>query len=378
MHDAHMALSPMVRPTRAEIDLGAVVHNIRLLGELVGPKTRVFAVIKADAYGHGAVPVARVLAHKSTASGLAVSLSEEGFELREAGIPGPILVLGGVFGGVHRDLLARGLTPVVSDPADLDLFARAAASLGIRAEVHLKIDTGMARLGARPADVAPLLARCSKEPNLLLAGLCTHLSSADSDPAVTREQLGRFDAAVKAAHVAGVATGLLHAGNTAGTVRFPEARYNAVRPGLAIFGAGAPELALRPVMSFSSAIVQLRDVEPGDGVSYGQLWRAPARARIATLPVGYADGYPRRLTGQAEVLVQGLRCPVVGAICMDMTMVDVTALGDRVKLGDPVVLLGQQGSDRVTVEELAAKAGVLSYEILCGISKRVPRVYVGT
>lgn len=374
-----LAPKPTVRPTYLEIDLDALVHNVGALSHLVGPHTKVLAVVKADAYGHGAIPVAGALAHKSTAQGLAVSLAEEGFELRAAGIPGPILVMGGVFGHAHLELLANELIPVVSDPADLERFARAAASLGTRARLHLKVDTGMSRLGVRPAEAPAFFAACAREPDVLVTGLCTHLSSADSaDELATREQLRRFDSAVEAARVAGLTTAMLHVSNTHGTVRFPQARYDAVRPGLAVFGGGAPSLPLRSAMRLVSAVAQLRDVEPGVAVSYGQLWRAPARARIATIPVGYADGYPRRLTGHAEVLVHGVRCPVVGAICMDMTMVDVSVLGDRVAVGDEVVLLGQQGAASVTAAELAERAGVLEYEIMCGISKRVPRVYVGT
>lgn len=371
------ASGPIVRPTRAVIDLGAIVENAREVKRVVGDGVDVLAVVKADAYGHGAVPVARALSERAGVSGLAVSLVEEGLELRQAGVRGPILVMGGVYAGAHRELLARDLVPIVSDPTDLEPFARAAAALGRRARVHLKVDTGMGRLGVRPERLGAFLDEVVGRPEIEVVGFCTHLASAEAeDGAQTREQLSRFSAARDALAARGLAAGVLvHAANTAATFRHPEARFHAVRPGLALYGGGALGPPLRPAMRFVTAIAQLRDLEPGDPVSYGALWRAPRRSRIATLPVGYADGYPRRLGGRAEVLISGRRCPVVGAVCMDMTLVDVTELGDAVSVGDEAVLLGAQGEERITAAELAERAGLIEYEITCGVSKRVPRVY---
>jgi len=314
--------------------------------------------VKADGYGHGAIPVARAL-ERAGVLGLAVSLTEEGIELRRAAIGGLILVMGGVYG--HHEILSHGLVPVVSDAADLDAFARAARALGVRARIHVKIDTGMSRLGIPPAQVDSFLAAAARLPEIEIVGVCTHLASADTDPAFTREQLARFDAARRA-----FPPGLLvHAANSAATVEMPAARYDAVRPGLLLY---------RDVMRLATAVSQLRDVPAGEPVSYGGLWRAPGPRRIATLPIGYADGYPRRLTGAGEVLVHGRRCPVVGAVCMDMTMVDVTDV-PGVDVGDEVVLLGAQGRERITARELADRAGLIEYEITCGVSKRVPRFY---
>ncbi len=352
----------------------------------------VLAVVKADAYGHGAVPVARALAGSPDVAGLAVSLSEEGLELRRAGVGGEILVLGGVYTGAHRELVLHDLVAVVSEEADVEAFARAARGVNTRARIHVKLDTGMSRLGVRPERLAGFLARVAAEPNVVMTGFCTHLASADSSAGgatagdvQTAEQLRLFDAAIPAARAAAGGPILVHAANSAATLRFPAARYDAVRPGLAVFGGQSlhelrnSQLAgvLEPAMRFVTGVAQLRDVAAGDTVSYGALWRAPAAARLATLPVGYADGYPRRLTGSGEVLIGGRRCPVVGAVCMDMTIADVTALGDRVAVGDEAVLLGAQGDERVTAAELAGRAGLIEYEITCGISKRVPRVYVG-
>jgi alanine racemase len=353
-----------VRPTRAEIDFRALVANTARLKALVGDGVGVLAVIKADAYGHGAVPVARALVAAAPISGLAVSLAEEGIELRHAGVAGPILVMGGGYRGAYRELVALDLTPVLSDEADVEGFARAAA--GVPVGVHVKLDTGMSRLGVRAEHLPALLLRVARHPEIQIVGFCTHLASADSDPELTRAQLARFEAAVpRVRAAAGGRSVLRHAANTAGTLHFPEARYDAVRPGLGVY---------QNVMRFVTAVAQIRDIEPGDTVSYGGLWRAGRRTRVGTLPVGYADGYPRRLTGSAEVLVRGRRCPVLGAVCMDMTMIDLSDIPDAA-VGEEVVLLGDQGGARISAAELAARAGLVEYEITCGISKRVPRVY---
>jgi alanine racemase len=380
--------APTVRPTRAEIDLEAVLHNAREVQRVVGNQVGLLAVVKADAYGHGAVPVARALADRGGVRALAVSLVEEGLELRRAGVRGEILVMGGVYGGAHRELLAHDLVPIVSDGADLEPFARAAAALGRRARMHLKVDTGMSRLGLRTEGLAAFLDALSGHPELEVVGLCTHFATADAaDGSQTRSQLARFEEARRLFDSRGIQPVLLHAANTAATFHHPEARFDAVRPGLALYGGGGggtpadgeAAAALRPTIRFVSAVAQLRDIAAGDTVSYGAHWRAPVASRIATLPVGYADGYPRRLSvgagEHAEILVGGRRCPVVGAVCMDMTLVDVTALGDDVRVGDEAVLLGAQGDERITTTELAERAGLIEYEITCGISKRVPRVY---
>ncbi len=369
-----------IRPTRVEIDLDAVVANAAHVASLVAPRAGVLAVVKADAYGHGAIEVARALRDHAPILGLAVSLAEEGFELRRAGVEGPILVMGAVYGTLHREVAAHGLTPVVSELADVAAFARGAAPLG----VHLKLDTGMSRLGVRAEGLGAFLDALAAHPGVRLTGFMTHLASADSDPELTRVQLERFAAALPAVRAAAGpgAPLVLHAANSAATMLREDARLDAVRPGLAVYGGGG-WAGLRPAMRFVTAIVSLRDLAPGDTVSYGATWRAPARRRIATLPVGYADGYPRRLSGTHQspaegptsVLVRGRRCPVVGTVCMDMLMIDVTDLGDEVALGDEAVLIGTQGSEAISAAELARRAGLIEYEITCGISKRVPRLY---
>lgn len=362
------------RPTRAEIDLAALVANATWLKQQVGT-AGVLAVIKADGYGHGAVPAAQALTAHAPILGLAVSLTEEGFELRQAGVRGRVLIMGGVYGAVHRDIIGLDLTPVVFELADVEAFAR--TGLG-PVGVHVKLDTGMSRLGVRPERLADFLDGMARFPNVHIEGFMTHLACADTDPELTERQLTRFAAAVPMVVARAGRPVLLHAANTAATLRYAS-RLDAVRPGLALYGGGG-NAALTPVLRLVTAIAQLRDIDSGDTVSYGAHFRAERRTRIATLPVGYADGYPRRLSAHVagrptDVLVRGQRCPIVGAICMDMLMVDVTALGELVAVGDEVVLIGRQGSEVITAAELADRADLIEYEITCGISKRVPRYY---
>ncbi len=365
----------------AEIDLGALQRNARRIAERVAP-AKLLAVVKADAYGHGAMACARALAPHVW--GFAVSLVEEGVELRRGGIETPIVVLGGVYGRSHQDVVAFRLTPVVWERAEIERFARAADELAWgRVEVHVKIDTGMSRLGVRLERLADLLDGLRGQPAVTVGGLCTHLAEADAeDEAPTLAQLGAFDEARAMVEAAGFCDCVTHLANSAGALRFPTARRDLVRPGLALWGqvpspgvVPAPTEPLEPVMRLSTKIVALRAVPAGTGVSYGARFRADRPSWIATIPIGYADGYTRRMSGRAEVLVAGQRCKVVGAITMDMAMVDVTDVPAHP--GDEVVLLGRQGEGAIRVEELAAWADTIPWETYCGFSKRVPRVYGG-
>jgi alanine racemase len=363
----------------AEVDLAALRKNVDVLAATVGASVGILAVVKADAYGHGALACARALERKVW--GFAVSLVEEGVELRRGGIEAPIVVLGSFYGYSHRDVLAFRLTPVVADVADIEKFARAADEMSTgRVGLHLKIDTGMARLGVRLEKLDEMLARLKQTPGVELTGLCSHLASADVDDAApSQAQLAAFAEARRRVAAAGFVVPLVHVANSAAMLRFGDARFELVRPGLALYGyspsSSASYTGLLPAMSLKSRIVALREVPAGEHVSYGGLWQAAAPSKIATVPIGYADGYTRRMTGKAQVLVGGARCPVAGAITMDMCMVDVTAVD--AKLGDEVVLLGAQGAQRIDADELASWAGTISWEIFCGISKRVPRVYTG-
>jgi alanine racemase len=375
---------PDVRPTRAAIELGALIANVDLIRRAVDGAA-VCAVVKADAYGHGAVPVARALEQSSLCASLAVSLIEEGVELREAGVRLPILVMGPAQAGGHAEMVGRDLTPVVSDPGDLERLDTIGRNRGSRIRIHMKIDTGMGRLGIPHADAGALVARVLASSGLTLDGICTHFASADlpdlaAAATATGEQLACFDGVLAAARAAGAAPRVVHAANSAAALRFPAARHDMVRPGIALHGNGPVGLPvelgrLRQVMQLESEVAQIRDVGIGQAVSYGGVWRAVRPSRIAVVPVGYADGYPRRLTGSADALVRGRRCPVVGTISMDMILVDVTSLTHDAQVGDAVVLLGAQGEESISAAELAAKAGISEYEVTCGVSRRVPRIY---
>jgi alanine racemase len=359
----------------AEIDLGAVQRNFARVRTAVGPAVNIWGVVKADAYGHGAVPVARAL--EPLCNALAVSLVEEGMELRAAGVRSPIVVLGAYYDSHHADVLAHRLMPVIYDLGDLERFAAAAARRGRPVDVHIKIDTGMSRLGIPTSELGPALARARALTGVRLAGLCTHFASADlaaEEP--TARALALFNGCLEQAAAQGH-TGLTnHAANSAAAIRFPQARFDAVRPGLALYGAmPSREVSLpglEAALRLSTRIMAVHELAPGTAVSYGGTWRAARPSRIATLPVGYADGYPRHVRG-ASVLVRGRRAPIVGSVCMDMAMIDVTDVPGAA-VGDVVTLIGADAADVITVDELAGWAGTVNYEILCGISKRVPRV----
>jgi alanine racemase len=378
-----------IRPTVAEIDLLALRRNADAVRAALGdPGVGMMAVVKADAYGHGAVPCARALERKVW--GFAVSLVEEGVELRRGGIEAPIVVLGCFYGLSHRDVVAYRLTPVVADAGDLGRLQSAAADLGApRVPVHLKLDTGMSRLGVRPERLDDFVAALQQHPGISLTGLCTHLSDADGlDIESTELQLERLGQCQRRLGELGVRPGVVHVANTAAAIRFPRARFDLVRPGLGMFGIAPDHTALSPlwpVMSLKTRIVALREVPAGTGVSYGRMTRTTTATRVATLPLGYADGYTRRMSQRAEVLCGGRRCAVLGPITMDMTMIDVTAV-PAVKIGDEVVIIGSQrrpdaGADdpceTITVSDLARWADTIPWEVCCTISKRVPRVYIG-
>ncbi|MGZ4677650.1 MAG: alanine racemase [Acidimicrobiia bacterium] len=367
------------RPTRVEIDLDAIRHNVGRLRELVDPAT-VMAVVKADAYGHGAVPVARAVLDAG-AGALGVALVEEAVGLRDAGIDAPILVLSEPVPEAAAEVVARRVTPVVYTEAGVDALAKAVADQGTEPlGVHVKVDTGMHRVGARPEDVPALVQRIVDHRELRLTGLCTHFAVADEpDRGDTVDQLDRFVAVRDALVRRGIDPGAVHAANSAGAIGFPAARLDLVRVGIALYGVTpAPgigsDLGLRPAMALRSRVSHVKGLRAGDRVSYGLRYELPADARIATVPIGYADGVPRNLgaTG-GEVVVRGRRCRIAGTVTMDQLMVDVGDLS--VEVGDTVTLLGGDGAEAVTAEEWADRLGTIAYEVVCGIGPRVPRSY---
>jgi alanine racemase len=362
------------RPTVVEIDLEAIAHNVRLLRP---PGAELMAVVKADGYGHGDAEVARA-ALEAGASRLGVSLVEEGFGLRDRGIDAPILVLTEFPPGSEKEALERGLTPTVYTDEGVAGVAEAARALGRPAGVHLKLDTGMHRVGLWPPEDAPAFARRVLDAGLELEGLWTHFADSELDDAGTLEQLARFRVAADALAAAGITPRVLHAANSGATIRFPQTHLDLVRPGAAVYGLDpggglAEPFGLRPALSWRSAVTMVKRLPTGARLSYGGRYALEREATIATVPVGYDDGFPRQLGGGAEVLIGGRRHRVVGTITMDQILVDCG--DDPVCSGDEVVLIGTQGDERIAVEELAERAGTIARQIATGIGGRVPREY---
>lgn len=361
-----------LRPTRAEIDLEAIAHNFGVVQARTGAK--ILAVVKADAYGHGVVPVVQRL-ERAGAKGFAVALAEEAIELRDAGIESPILVLNGVVGGAHREVLQRRIVPVVYDLAELEAFH--AAAQGEEFRIHLKVDTGMARLGVPMEELPAFLEVMAGVPNLVLSGVMTHLASADADDEFTFAQLERFDEAIGRVRAAGHASPLIHAANSAASFRYERARHDMVRPGIALFGdAGfrTNGVPLKPALRLRTEVISLRNLAIGDQAGYDGAFVAKRPTRLAILPLGYADGVLRSSALRGQVLVGGQRCPYVGRISMDLSHVDVTDV-PTVKLGDEVILIGSQGGETLQARDVADAAGTIPYEIMTSISRRVPRFY---
>jgi alanine racemase len=378
------------RPAWAEIDLAAITHNARVLSRLVRP-AQLCAVVKAHAYGHGAPAVARA-ALAGGAVGLAVALVDEGVELRQQGVHGPVLLLSECEAEAVDTAMAFGLTPTVYTSEGIAQFAQAARMLGQRTSVHIKVDTGMHRVGAAPGDVPALLQAIQDDPLLRFEGLWTHFPVADGesaeDRAFTVRQLETFDGVVADLARRNVHPDVLHAANTAGAIAFPLARYGMVRCGIGLYGyLPGPAVAatfatatggehLRPALSLRARVVAVRTLAEGERPSYGRLRALPQRSVVATVPIGYADGVPRALFSEgATVLINGRRRPLAGMVTMDQIMVDCED-DTSVKPGDEVVLLGRQGAEEITADEWAELLGTISYEVLCGIGPRVPRVVV--
>ncbi len=378
------APADIIRPTRAEVNLGHLRHNLHAVARSLGSnQCRIWGVLKADAYGHGAPAVARTL-ERANMHGFCVALLEEAMELRDAGIKAPILVMGGYFGpGLEgfEELVEQRITPVLYEPGHVERLATVlkGASRPQPFGVHLKIDTGMGRLGVRPEELATFMELVQRFPTIRIEGLMTHFARADeADTEFTGQQIQAFHSAAAVFRQHTSTTPLLHAANSAALLSTPEAQFDAVRPGIALFGGSGKSPALKPVMRVRTEIVAIRQLQTGDGVGYGQSWRASRPSLIATVPIGYADGLSRHMSNRGHLLVRGKRVPVVGAVSMDMTTIDVTdAPGSSIR--DEVIVLGSQegplGKDEITTGELAEIAQTIPWEIMTTISRRVPRFY---
>jgi alanine racemase len=364
------------RPTVVEVDLAAIRHNVRLLKP---PGAALAAVVKADGYGHGAAEVAAA-ALEAGATWAAVALVEEGIDLRERGCTAPILVLSEFPPGAAKDALVAGLTPTVYSATGIADVAEATEALGGTVGVHLKVDTGMHRLGVWPPEDALALARTIAGAGLRLEGLWTHFAASESDDEGTRGQLGRLLEVRDALAAEGMSPPIVHAANSGATIRFPESHLDLVRPGAAVYGLDpgggvGPAFGLRPALTWRSAVSAVRRLPAGERLSYGWRYELRRESTIATVPAGYEDGYRRALGNRAEVLVRGVRRPAAGTVTMDHLLVDCG--DDAIEPGEEVVLIGAQGGERITPEELATHLGTIGYEIATGIGPRVPREYVG-
>ena len=369
-----------IRPNYALIDLNALQNNIQAVRTTLKEGVKLIAVIKANAYGHGIIEMAQAMQQYGVDS-FAVAIPEEGERLRQAGVTQPILVLGALLPESAELVIRNDLIPTVCSSEVLQALQRFASQQGKICSIHIKVDTGMNRIGIRSTqELVELLERVKVCGNITLEGLYTHFAVSESeDTSFTMLQAKRFEEFVQTTRQHGFDP-MLHVSNSGAILNFPELQYDLVRAGIVLYGClpgseCAGKLQLEPVLTWKTHVVHVKDIQPGDTVSYGRTYTAETPRRIATLPVGYGDGYKRCLSNKAQVLIHGCRATVIGTICMDQLLIDVTDL-DAVRPGDEVVLLGRQGDHCITAEEMAGWAGTICYEVLLSISERVPRVYL--
>ena len=368
---------------KAVVSLDAVAHNFREMRKNIAEDTKVIAVVKADAYGHGAVQIARLVEEYTYIWGFATATEEEAIELRRAGIQKPILVLGIVFEEYYPELIRYDIRPAVCDADSAKKLSQEALRQGKTVHIHLALDTGMTRIGfADTPKSIETIKQIQMLPNLEIEGIFTHFARADEyDRSPALIQLERYLDFLNLLKDAGITIPLLHCSNSAGIIRVPEANLSMVRAGITIYGiypsneVERDKIKLETAMEIKIHISYLKDVTPGTAISYGGTFVASKPMKVATIPVGYADGYPRQLSGKGWVLIHGQKAPILGRVCMDQFMVDVTDIPDT-KSGDEVTLIGRDGNEVITAEEFGELSGRFSYEFICCISKRVPRVYI--
>lgn len=376
------AFSDLCQRAWVEIDQGALSHNVRQLRKLLSAPTQLMAVVKADAYGHGATLVARI-ALDAGASGLCVATLQEGIQLREAGIEAPILLLGAINTPEQVKAIAHWqLEPTICTPQQAWMFSETLSELKKTLPVHLKLDTGMSRLGMPWQDATHFVGLVKRLPYLKIASIYSHLATADSpDPTIMRLQHQRFEDAIAQLRDAGINPPCLHLANSAATLADPTLHYDWVRVGLALYGLYPAEhlrntVDLKPVMQVKARVTQVKTIPPGTGVSYGYQYIADKETRIAVVGIGYADGIPRNLSNKMTILIRGQQVQQIGAITMDQLMLDVSAISD-LQTGEVVTLIGQDGNLSISADDWAQTLGTISWEILCSFKHRLPRVTVG-
>ena len=367
--------------TYIEVDLGAIAHNVRTLKEFIGPSVELFAVIKANAYGHGLVPVAQTVL-KHGVSRLAVGRLGEGLELRQAGITAPVLALCYLMPDELRVAVECDLVPAVGEMESALVVSELGAARRKPVPVHVKIDTGMGRYGVMPDEAVAFFNQIATLPGLVVEGIFTHFASAEArDKTFTREQFQIFQDVLAELSAAGHPMPLLHAANSAAVLDLPETHLDAVRSGLALYGLYPSDevshaLPLKPALTLKSHVASVRQLPAGASISYGRTFITPRPMPVALVPIGYGDGYHRLLSNRGAVLINGRRAPIVGRVCMDQVVVDTSGCGP-VALNDEVVLIGEQGNERITVEEIAGWAETISYEVTTSLLARLPRFFKG-
>lgn len=368
---------------KAVVSLDAIAHNFAEMKKNIAKGTKIVAVIKADGYGHGAEAIARLIEDYDYIWGFAVATPEEALQLRTFGVKKPILILGIVFEEYFTEMIAKEIRLTVCTYEMAQKLSEEAQRQGRDVHIHIGLDTGMSRIGfADRQESVEEIKKISQLPNLKIEGMFTHFARADeTDRSPAIDQLNRYLNFAKLLEDAGIQIPMKHCSNSAGIIRVPEANLNAVRAGITIYGIYPSNeverdiVKLIPAMELKSHISYIKTVEPGAAFSYGGTFTAKKEMKVATIPVGYADGYPRSLSNKGWVLIHGKKAPILGRVCMDQFMVDVTEIGD-VKKGDEVTLLGRDGDEFISIEEIGDLCGRFSYEFACDISPRVPRIYV--
>jgi len=367
----------------AEVNLDNIAHNVREIRRVTDKKAEMMGIVKADAYGHGVMEVAKTLLANGVTY-LAVSMLDEAIQLRNAGINVPILILSYTDPIRSDEIIENDVTQAVFTHDLAEALSSAAVRLGKHAKIHIKIDTGMGRVGFLPGyNAVKDVVRISKLSGIIIEGLFTHFSSADEkEREYTNLQFGRFMSICNELNRIGVYIPIKHVANSAAILQYPQTHLDMVRPGVILYGMMPSNeiegvaVDLRPAMTLKANITMVKEVEPDTSISYGRIFTTTRKTKIATVPIGYADGYTRLLTGKGHMLVHGKRVPILGKICMDQCMVDVTDIMEEVHVGDEVVIFGTQNGETVAIEELAEQIGTINYELVCIIGKRIPRVYI--
>lgn len=373
---------PNYRPTWAEINLKNLDYNFRLVKKLVGPKVKILVPVKADAYGHGIIPIAERL-EALRVNYFGVASIDEGIVLRKSGINKPILILNTILTNEVKPILTYNLTQTICTKELACKLNQEAKKRNVLARVHIKVDTGMHRIGVSHNKAYSFIKEITRMGNIRIEGIFTHFPCADNKPYFTKNQIRMFNELIQQLEKVGIHIPLKHTSNSLGVINYPEGHFNLVRPGLMIYGLSSEEELspegdlrpkLKPLLSLRTKIAYLKTVPKGSGISYGHIYVTPQTMRIATLPIGYGDGYPRSLSNKARCLILGQEAKIVGRVCMDQMMVDVTKI-KKVKIGQEAVLIGRQKDKSITVEELAKLAGTIPYEIVCNLGGRITRIY---